>query len=180
MTEKQTKRKYWPAWAAVCRHLGWRSEAGRLVLGDAAKLNQHALRVVKVAEAAAAAKHRAPVLDDLRHAVHEVAMGRDKSSTKFTNQDLGRFLHVVALMIQETDIDADLRLNNPDLDSRDALVATINKLIIPFGIIDDVCKRSFAPVYNPPHWQHLPLANLRALLGIVRKLKEEYLVASQD
>jgi hypothetical protein len=132
--------------------------------------------VVASATAIAASQHRAPVLDDLRHGVHVVALGRDKSSKQLTNRELDCVVSFMQLMVDETNISADLRLGNPDIGDREALVATIKKLIVPEAIIHDVCKRSFAPVYNPPHWQHLPLPNLRALVGILREQKQKYLV----
>lgn len=174
MTPAQHTRFYFPNWLGTCRRLGWRLADGRLQVEEA-RLNQHAQRVLAAGTARAAAEHRAPVLDDLRHGVHAVALGRDKSSKQLTNRELDCVVAFMQLMIQETNIGADILLDHPEISERKALKAGIENLKVPEAVIYDICRRSFAPVYSHPHWDQLPLPNLRALIGILKAEKEKYM-----
>ena len=173
MSVNQRKRFFFPAWNQACQALGWKMVEGRLVTASR-PLNQHAQRVVDVATQMAVRSHRAPELDDLRHAVYVIVLGRDKDTVKLANGEVDRIVSYFKLMVDEVNIAADVRLNNPAIAEREALVAKIRRLKIPFAVIDQVCRRSFDPVYSPPHWDQLPLPNLRALTGIVTEMQEEY------
>jgi hypothetical protein len=174
MTDKQRQRFFFPAWNACCRSLGWKMIDSRLITGDVAALNQHAQRVVAVATAMAARTHRAPVLDDLRHAVYVIVLGRDKDTLKLSNGEVDKIVSFFKLMVEETNLEADIRLNHPAIAEREALVVKIQRLKVPFAVIDQVCRRSYAPVYTAPHWDQLPLPNIRALLGVLTEMKAEY------
>ena len=173
MTPKQRTRFFFPAWNQACRALGWRMAEGRLVT-DPARLNEHARKVLEIATAMATRTHRAPVLDDLRHAVYVAVLGQDKETEKLRNHEVDRIVSYFQLLADETNLAADIRLSNPDIAEREALVARIVRLKVPFAVIEEICRRSFAPVYSSPHWQQLPLPNLRALLGILTDMKAEY------
>ena len=84
--------KYWRRWGAVVRTNQWRWLDGRLV--DAAKgdVSEHHTAVWHIARERAAKAHRAPVADDLRHACHIHACGRDVSHVKMTDQQFDRLL----------------------------------------------------------------------------------------
>ena len=171
MTEKQQKRFYFPNWATCVAANGWKQVKGRLEL-DEAKLNDHGRKVLAAAQAIATGQHRAPVLDDLRHGVHVVALGRDKSSTKLNNRELDQVVALMKLMVNETDIAADQTLSNPALGERERLLIRIHRLKVPDAMIHQICLKSFAPVYNGTHYEDLPLVNLRALAGILTEIRD--------
>jgi hypothetical protein len=169
MTEKQQKRFFFPIWTAHCRAVGWREVRGMLLLGEK-KLNRFGLQVYDAAVNRAAANHRAPTLSDLRHGCIIVALGRDKDTLKLNTKEIDTVVDLLAQVKNEADIGADLRRSNPEHYDREALVIKINKLNIPFAEIEMVCQRSFAPVYNSPFYEDLPLPNLRALVGILQEM----------
>ena len=172
MTKKQQRRFFFPAWSAVCRALGWRMVAGRLELGGGRAANEHRSRVIAAATAIAAKEHRAPTLDDLRHGCYVVALGCDRDTLKLNNREVDAVTSLFKLLVDETNIAADLRLSNPDIGERERLVRAIIRLRVPDALIDEVCRHSFAPVYSAPFHEDLPLPNLRALVGILTKMSE--------
>jgi len=177
MTPAQHTKFYFPNWLGTCRRLGWRMESGRLLSPCG---NEHQHKVYAAACMIAAKEHRAPVIDDLRHGVHVVALGCDKSSKMLNNRELDRVVSYMQLMVDETNIKADMCLDNPDIKVREALVASIDKMIIPLSIIDDVCRKSYREIYASPHWKYLPIPVLRGLAGVLRDMKEQYLAESRS
>ena len=93
MTDLQRTRFYFPAWNLCCRANGWKMAGSRLVF-DAGALTEEGRKAVTLANQRALMEHRPVTLDDLRHGVHIVALGRDKSSEHLTNAEVDR---VVAL-----------------------------------------------------------------------------------
>lgn len=172
MTNPQRKRFFFPLWNETCRKLGWGMSGGRLIIVED-KLNDHGRRVLAAAEKIAIANHRAPVLDDLRHGCYVVALGRDADTNKLSNKDVDAVTSLFKLLVNDTNIAADMRLNDPTIGARERLVLAINKLRVPDALIISICRRSFAPVYNEPFHEDLPLPNLRALVGILTEMKEK-------
>jgi hypothetical protein len=171
MTDAQRKRLFFPARNEACRRLGWRMSDGRLDL-LIEKLNNHSRRVVAAAVARADAEHRAAVLDDLRHGCYIVALGRDRQTNRLSNAEVDKVVSLFKLLVDDTDIAADQRLNNPEIAERECLVRKIHALRIPETVIDGVCKKAFAPVYNSPFFEDLPLVNLRTLVAVLIKVKD--------
>ena len=171
MTTKQQKRFFFPLWNQTCRALGWKMEDGRLVLPDGRR-NEHQKKVIAEASALAAKEHRAPVLNDLRHGCYIVALGHDVKTLKMSNQQVDKVTSLFKLLVNDTDIAADMKLANPDIGERERLVRKINALKIPDAMIDAVCKKSFAPVYTAPFYEDLPILRLRSLTGILVEIKE--------
>ncbi len=169
MTEKQQRRFFFPRWTEACRVLKWSEASGRLTI-DKEKLNAHGRRAFAAAVQRAGREHRAPTMSDLRHGVIIAAIGRDKDTLKLSNSEQNSILDYMRLCANECDIGADQRRSNPAGYEVAALVAKIKKLGIPFAIIDDVCKRSFAPVYSSPFYEDMPLPSLRALCGILTEM----------
>lgn len=171
MTPAQRTRFYFPAWSDTCRALGWRMDRGRLVV-DEARLNDHGRKVLVAAQTLAGKEQRAVTLDDLRYGAHIVSLGWPKSSAKFSNKEVDRVVSFFKLLQDDTNIAASMRLNNPAIAEREALVARIGKMNVPFAIIDGACEKAFAPVYVKPFFEDLPIASLRALVGILTEIQE--------
>jgi len=164
-------QKYIRDWSTCAKANGWKMVKGRLVL-DEAKLNEHGRKVLAAATAIAAAQHRAPVLEDLRHGVHVVALGRDKSSKVMKNAECDAVFALLKLLVNDCDIKAGMDLDDPDRGERLRLLVYISRLKIPEAIILAVCRKSFAPVFNGTHYEDLPLVSLRSLVGILTEIKE--------
>ena len=145
MTVKQQRLFFFPAWQAACRALGWRMVKGRLEM-DEARMNEHGRKVLTAALALALKQRRAANLDDLRHGCYVVALGHDCDTLKMTNKQVDAVTSLIKLLVNDTDIAADMSLANPDIGERKRLVLKIHSLKIPDAIIDGVCRKSFAPV----------------------------------
>jgi hypothetical protein len=163
-------QKYIRDWSTCAKANGWKMVKGRLVL-DEAKLNEHGRKVLAAATAIAAAQHRAPVLEDLRHGIHVVALGRDKSSKVMKNAECDAVFALLKLLVNDCDLGADMKFAKPDRGERERLLIYISRLKIPEAIILNVCRKSFAPVFRDPWFEKLPLVNLRSLAGILREIK---------
>ena len=174
MTKNQKNRFFFPVWTATCRALHWKMADGRLEMGKTTG-NEHVVKVIAAATAIATKGHRAPVLDDLRHGCYVVALGYDCDTLKMTNKQVDAVTSLFKLLVNETDIAADMKLSNPDIGERERLVRKINSLKIPDAMIDTICRKSFAPVYSAPMFEDLPLVSLRALVGILVEIKERSL-----
>lgn len=105
MTEAQTKL-HWngkygqPGWYAVRTRCMWVFTKGR-IHADAFKGDPSApyhLKVWQTANSLADAQNRSLKEDDLRHAVYVLALGRNKSSKDFDNEDLDRVLAVFRML----------------------------------------------------------------------------------
>ena len=170
MTPPQHK-KYIRDWASCAKANGWKMVKGRLVMNEA-RLNDHGRKVHAAAVQRAGGEHRAPVLEDLRHGIHVVALGRDKSSKTMNNRETDAVFALFKLLVNECDIAADWKLNKPEIGERERLLIRINRLGIPDAIILEICRKSFAPVFNGTHYEDLPLPSLRALCGILTEIRE--------
>jgi len=104
MTERQKKGLYFPNWSATVKANGWRMVSGRLQLGtlDSGLGSE----LVALGRQRAAALHRGCTVDDLRHAAHVLALGRDKSSTTLTNAELDRVVCLFRLLADPDDLKA--------------------------------------------------------------------------
>jgi hypothetical protein len=105
MTERQQKRFYFPAWNECVLANQWRMEKKRLIIPED-RLTAEGRQVVDFALQRAAAEHRGPTLDDLRHAAHIVAFGRDKSSTSLTNAETDKIVTLFRLLTDPENLDA--------------------------------------------------------------------------
>jgi hypothetical protein len=170
MTEKQQRRFFFPLWTQTCRKLGWHMKAGRLVM-ERESTNIHVAKVIAAGEVIALKHHRAMTLDDLRHGSYLAAISANKDTLKLNNREVDSITSLWKLMQEETNIAAAMRLEDPTIGARERLVIAINKLRVPDAMIISICRRSFAPVYNEPFHEDLPLPNLRALLGILTEMK---------
>lgn len=103
MTPAQHRRFYLPAWSACAKACQWNTQAGIWGPGRVTESVEDRDLIAKVlacAKQLAQREHRGPRTDDFRHACHIVAIGKNKSSLDFTNDEVER---VVALFRVLTD-----------------------------------------------------------------------------
>ena len=103
MTANQHKFFYLPHWSACARACQWNTQAGLWGPGRNTESPADAEIIARVTAAVkqlAQKEHRGPRTDDFRHACHIVAIGVNKSSLDFTNDEVER---VVALFRVLTD-----------------------------------------------------------------------------
>lgn len=177
MTDPQRTRFYFPQWNDACRRLGWRMDRGTLRMASK-PANEHQRQVIAAAQRRAAGERRSATVDDLRHGCTIVALGRDKDTVKLNNGEVDKIVCLFKLLVNPVNISADIRMADPTIAEREALVIKINRLNVPFAVINVICRRSFAPDYTEPFFEDLKLPQLRALLGILqeRSLERRQLV----
>lgn len=173
MTEAQQRSFYFPAWNRCTRANDWRMERGRLVGKRAASHGgpeTSALyeRVWIAAEELARRQARSVTAEDLRHACHVVALGRDKSSKELRNAEVDRVVGLFRVLQDPDDLDALLDWLHPENGERKRLVAAI-KAAAPHAYIDRICRSRSDWNYEPPFWEDLELSALRQLRITLRR-----------
>ena len=162
--------KYFRRWAAVCRHNNWRWLKNRLAENAVKEAGQHHLAVWRIAGALADQNCRAVVADDLRHACHVHALGRDVSHTDFTNDQFSRLLvlwgdekKLPGLLIVQDHIRSQMYWDNPEMQKKESLIFSIKALAA-----DAYIEKITASIWGTIYWEDL---DVKALLGLLRKLK---------
>ena len=174
MTRAQEKF-YWRLWGQVVHANDWRLVKGRWQCDFAAqrKLSTHHDHVCSLARARAEQQHRAPTADDLRHAGHIIAAGRDVSHPDLTAPQFDKLVALWKLLIEPTDLDAALALSDPDIGARKRLVWRIGKAA-PHAYIDRICRDRFGDDYSAPFWEDLPVNCLKILAHTLRERTRDW------
>ena len=169
MNDAQNK-KYWRRWSAVVRTNQWRWLDGRIV--DAAKgdVSEHHAAVWRIARERAAKAHRAPIADDLRHACHIHACGRDVSHTRMTDPQFDRLLilwgnerELLGLLVEPDDLNSVMAWINPGEAQRKSTVEYLRQLA-PEAVISSIARNAG---YGDD-WESLTRDQLLALGRIIR------------
>lgn len=171
MTEAQQRRFYFPSWNDAVKANGWRMAKGRLVGQRVEKFGREEVthlynQVWDAAEAIATAAHRAVKPDDLRHACHVVALGKDFSSRQLTTDQTNRVVRLFEVLADPDDLGAVLAWSDPSIDRRKSLVRWINSMA-PEAYVCEVAQMFSAFEY--PHWENLPVDNLLSLARLLKK-----------
>lgn len=169
MNDSQDK-KYWRRWSAVVRVNQWRWLDGRIVaeavLDDH---SEHHAAIWQIARDLAGKAHRAPVANDLRHACHVHALGRDVSHKKMTDAQFNRLLILwgnernLGGLLVEPDLNSQMAWTNPDEAERKSAVEYVLQLA-PEAIIISIAKNRFTTA----NWRFLNREQLLALGRIIR------------
>lgn len=163
-------RKYWRRWAFICRHNHWRWSSGRLADKAVKDAGAHHIEVWNIAETLADQTWRAVTADDLRHACHIYALGKDVGHSSFSNDQFNRLLllwgnerEIRGLLVYPDDIRAQTYWDNPDMQKKESLVRAIRA-----AASDVYIQRITASIWGTIYWEDL---DAKALLGLLRKLK---------
>jgi hypothetical protein len=125
--------------------------------------NEEERKIQAVAKQLAQAEHRAMIVDDLRHAVHVVALGVDVSHADLTNAQWDRVRNLFRLLVNELDIDARLNFENPQNEERKRLLWCMeNHFHARYAAT--VCNSKF----GTPDWHSLEIEPLRHLVQTLR------------
>ncbi len=159
MTTAQAKRLYFPAWRTAFQHC-WQADRGQLVArpGRTESLRLSVVEVFAKRRAGARAAIVGP--DDLRHACHLAALGRDKSSKDMTNQDIDQVLAFFRLLVDPDDLSAQVALDNPDQEARRRLEWSVTHTGLPEAYVLKVCSQKF----GTREWKTLDDEQLRQLV----------------
>ena len=162
--------KYFRRWKAVCDANRWRWIKGRLTY-DAVKGDDiHQKAVWSIAENIAQQDCRTVTADDLRHACHVHAFGRDISHSEFSNDQFSRLLllwgderRLRGLLIYADDLAAQMLWDNPDHAKKHSLIRSINSM----ASSEYICSIT-QDVWGTVYWEDL---DVKSLLGLLRKLQ---------
>lgn len=164
MTPKQNLL-YWRLWGEVCRAREWRMRKGRIT--PAPPESPEETIILGIAANLANSHHRATTPEDLRHASHYYAAGKDIGHDALTQPQIDKLFALWHLIRDPANLDAAIALENPDVGARKRLVHQI-KTHAPEYYILHICADQFAGQYTPPFWEDLPVASLRALHLTIR------------
>lgn len=169
MNDSQNK-KYWRCWGAVVRANQWRWLEGRIVETAKGDVSEHHAAVWRIARERSGAAHRAPIADDLRHACHIHALGRDVSHARMTDQQFDRLLILWGnererrgLLVEPDDLNSVMAWINPAEAQRKNTVEYIRQLA-PEAVIISIAERAG---YGRD-WHGLSRDQLLALGRIIR------------
>jgi hypothetical protein len=162
--------KYWKRWGFVVRQNNWRWIKGRLVAEAVRDAGQHHVAVWRLAETLADQGCRAVIANDLRHACHIHAFGRDVSSKAFTNDQFSRLLllwgderEIPGLLIDPEHIATLIAWDNPSIARKNSLIRSIEDAADE----EYICSIT-VDVWGTKFWREL---DTDALLGLLRKIK---------
>jgi hypothetical protein len=176
MTESQRTRFYFPKWAEVAQHMGWRMQQGRLAEDLAAQwecaatfspLARDLVRaIIDGAIRLTRPEQRAVTVDDLRHALNLVASnGRTASSAKLTNPELNEFARICALLRSPfEDLNTTLPYLNPAEDDRQRSIAYLRRLSY-----DGQLRAISENMFKTREWETLNNSLLGRLILVVKK-----------
>lgn len=147
MTNNQAKFFYFPAWNAAAAAHDWRMAKGKLVGKHQEKHGPEDTTdlyhmVWQAAEIIALRHSRAVRPEDLRHGCHLVALGKDKSSTDFTNSELDRVVTLFRVLTDPDDLDAIIAWSNPEVAERQRMVLWVKNKCVP-AYAHKLCRELF-------------------------------------
>lgn len=162
MTPAQHKRFYLPAWSRAFA-ANWRRDRGTVARLDGRESSE-LLTAVETAAVARAQRRAGRVsADDLRHAGHEVALGRDRSSLDLTTAEANRVVALFDLLADPLDLKARVRWECPERAEEEALRAALRRF--PAAYLEQVSAGKF----GTRHWEGLRLPQLRMLHVTLRE-----------
>lgn len=176
MTPAQQRRFYFPAWQDAAKRRGWLMMEGRLMADLDAPLwlpPEHPLTdllplIHQHARTRAAAAGHAPQPDDLRHACTIAALGRDKSSTRFTNAETDRLVALFRLIADPENLAHLTAWAEPEQATRRRYLRACRELATDAYILA-IARDKFGPgEFEPPFWENLRLPHLAQLLLTLR------------
>lgn len=159
MTEAQARRFYFPAWnrAFAAR---WVRDRGTVLPRPEAPANALGDQVQAAADARAGRYRRNATADDLRHACHVIALGRDLSSHDLTNAQVDRVVALFDLLADPDNLAARMRWDSPAEDARRRMEWSVRHSGFPEAYIRHVSRGKF----STGDWESLADWQLRQLV----------------
>jgi hypothetical protein len=126
------------------------------------QLSDVATAVEEAARVNAFAQHKAPKAEDVRYAVHYVALGKMKSSKDFTNPEYDRVTCLLELLIEPDNLAQRIRWDHPDQDEKKRLFWRIRQT--PEAYVRKLCMDR----HKTSDLDRLTMPQLRALAMTLR------------
>ncbi|MBN8246223.1 MAG: hypothetical protein J0L84_02125 [Verrucomicrobia bacterium] len=159
MTQAQQRRFYFPAWNAAVK-ARWVRDQGAMLPRPGAVPNEFADQVMGIAEFRARKRQAVVNAEDLRHACHVLALGRDLSSYDLSNWQTDKVVALFELLVDKENISARMRWDSPDLDAARRLEWSIARVGFPEAYIASISLGKF----GTRAWKSLNAPQLRQLL----------------
>lgn len=103
--------------------------------------------------------------DDLRHECHRKALGYDRSSKDFTNQEFDRIKYWFRLLIDEDDIEAVIFWQDPHAKTVDRMEHAISDF--PEALVCHICRSKF----NTSNWRDLAPDQVYQLIVTLNRIR---------
>lgn len=167
MTLNQEKNLYWPLWHSACRANKWHMEKTRVqnadvdLVPDGVRDGEARGMVLACAHKRAEKEHRAITLDDIRHAVHMVALKRDCSMKQITTKEVTRVKWALRLLIDPDDLEAMNEWLHPELEEKRQAIYVIKQA--PEAYIRQITMDR----WSIADWQSLDLSSLKQLAATI-------------
>jgi len=159
VTKAQQRRFYFPAWNAAVK-ARWVRDRGTMLPLPTAPANEFADQVMGIAEARARKRQAVVNAEDLRHACHVLALGKDLSSYDLTNWQTDRVVALFELLVDPDNLGARMRWDSPDLDAVRRREWSIARVGFPEAYIASISLGKF----GTRAWKSLKAPQLRQLL----------------
>lgn len=155
MSPKQTP-VYFRLWQAAWK-AQWRLENGTPQI--LASASSEARQIDAIASRRARLQHRAPNLDDIRHATHVHAIGRDRSSKDLTQDEIDRVWALFRMLAAPEDLGAIIGVQNPQSQARLRTIHGLEHCGVP-----EVRLQQWSAYFNGGRtdWRDLPEDTLKA------------------
>ena len=163
MTSPQ-RTSYFRRWSAACRAQGWKMVKGRLAAEPLPPAGSEAALVLQWAVQLGLDQHRAPVMDDLRYAIHLVACGKAISSQKLNNRQIDRVFALLDLLSEPDNLNFVMNWMNPE-GRTEAWLREFITAQFHDDYIATLCER----MHRGQPLEHLPKPEL---LSLLRTLKD--------
>jgi hypothetical protein len=146
---------YWRLWSEVCEANRWAMVKGRFV-HDPARLGKFGPEIVALAKSLADCG--AIKLDNLRHACHIFALGRDCSMKKLITKEFNKIKALFQILTDDQNTQAWMEWENAEIAECRSLVIAIKRMAPPEYIQEIArCK------WNVKSWQFVDITSLRWL-----------------
>lgn len=158
MTERQHKFFYLRAWNRAFA-ASWFHDRGTAVRRPG-RICQELDQVEAVAAERARLRSCRVSANELRHACHLVALGRDKSSLDLTNRELDQVVALFDLLADPDNLRARIALDHPEQEARRRLEWSVEHCGLPEAYVLTVCASKF----GTHAWRNLEDVQLRQLI----------------
>lgn len=172
MTPAQKFKFYFPAWNACVKANGWHMQGG-MVQFDGSRLTEEGRKVFQFARQRAISQKRPMKLDDVRHGVHWLALGRDKSSEHLTNANLDRVVALFKLLADPEDLGARMNQDAYDRGEDPGAIERLNWMIRNAAPAAYVAKVSL-DMCGSRDWESLPIAQKHVLARALKQRKVSF------
>lgn len=175
MTVSQRRHLYFPAWNRAF-DVHWFLTGQRVAPKDPRPASAVRDQVETMAAAIALRAGRALSKDDIRHAAHIVALGRDKSANDLSNQEIEKVVAFFRIIADPDDLTAHMTFDADSADSSDRMHWALQHSALGENYVRAVCRGKF----GTPRWEGLSPSQLRQLVITIKQRERSRTTANEQ